>query len=97
MKKNKDFSDNIKALIIKLLKEGKSQKEVANILGVSKQRINYHAKAIRSGNKMTSKDHSRRKRKITDEMENFIMSKVNENRFSSGPELSILVGKEFDV
>ena len=46
---------------------------------------------------MTSKAHSGLKSKITDEMENFIMSKVNENRFSFSSELSILVGKEFDV
>jgi len=97
IKMSKDLSTDLKNVMFRLLKEGKSQVEIAKILGVSKQRVNYHVQGMRSGKDMTSKANSGRKSKVTEEIKNFIMSKVNENRFISGPELSTLVENEFNV
>jgi transposase len=94
---NTDLSDDIKQLILFNLKSGKKQKEIAEILGISKQRLNYHIIKEKSGRKFCSKRNSGRKTKDTKEISELIIKEVEENRFITGPALAKIVQEKFGM
>jgi transposase len=79
------------------MKEGKKQCEIASLLRITPQRVNYHVKKIRNGLLLRTKSLCGRKKIISKELQKDIEQKLEENKFVSGRILSIYVQNTFDI
>jgi transposase len=95
--KRKEISDDIKEKIVELLSLGKRQCDIAYALNISKQRVRYHVKRMKEGFIFSQKSNCGRKELLTSEMKEYLVKKVNEDRFLSGPKLAELIGMKYNI
>ena len=74
-------------IIVKLFKEGKSERKIGTIIGRSRSTIQYILKKFKEENMIINKARSGRPRKLTSREETSIVRAVKKNPQISGPEL----------
>lgn len=75
--------------------DGKSQREIANIVKKSKSTVHDIIKRYKEENRISNKQHSGAKKKLTTREEKFLIHEVQKNPFVSAPNLTIAIKSNF--